>query len=72
MPSNVALPPPELRRALRVAAGLSLAEIGEVCGVTRQCVSLWELGSRTPAPPHSGAYLTLLHDLAEHFTGLPR
>ncbi len=50
------LPPPEVRRALRIAAGLSLAEVASAVGVSRQAVGHWEDGSRTPAAKHLTAY----------------
>jgi DNA-binding XRE family transcriptional regulator len=57
------LPPPKVRRALRLAAGASQADVGEVVGVTRQSVSLWEVGSRTPRGQNLEAYLDVLRAL---------
>lgn len=54
------LPPPPVRRALRKAAGASQADVSEVVGVTRQSVSLWEAGTRTPRGPNLDAYLEVL------------
>jgi transcriptional regulator with XRE-family HTH domain len=54
------LPPPQVRRALRLAAGASQADVGEVVGVTRQSVSLWEAGSRTPRGRNLDVYLEVL------------
>lgn len=42
------LPDLDQRRALRKAAGLAQDDIAEACGVTRQAVSHWENGTRTP------------------------
>ena len=42
------LPVPAERRAIRKAAGLSQGELAEAIGVTRQAVSHWEAGTRTP------------------------
>ena len=61
------LPPPAMRRALREGAGVTLSEVGEACGVTRQCAWLWETGARTPRSQHLVAYVELLrlfHDEA--------
>lgn len=35
-------------RELRLAAGLSLASVGERMGVSAACVSRWETGRRRP------------------------
>jgi transcriptional regulator with XRE-family HTH domain len=34
----------------RLTAGYELEEVAEHIGVTKQAVSLWELGKRTPDP----------------------
>lgn len=58
-----ALPEPAVRRAIRRAAGVSLADVADVLGVTRQAVSMWELGERTPRGPLLHAYLDALRAL---------
>jgi transcriptional regulator with XRE-family HTH domain len=65
------LPPPKVRRAIRLAAGASQADVGEVVGVTRQSVSLWEAGSRTPRGGHLDAYLDVLRTLRDLAVGTP-
>jgi transcriptional regulator with XRE-family HTH domain len=57
------LPPVEMRRALRRGAGLTLADIAEAVGVTRQPVSWWERGRRTPRGPNLDAYGEVLRAL---------
>jgi len=57
------LPPPQVRRALRIAAGLSLAEVASAVGVSRQAVAHWEGGSRRPAAKHLTAYCQALRIL---------
>ncbi len=42
------LPSPEVRRALRVDAGVSQEDIARAVGVRRETVSKWETGQRTP------------------------
>ena len=42
---------PAILRAFREAHGLSLAELGERIGVSRQSVSQWELGQTRPGGP---------------------
>ena len=39
-------------RAARLAAGLSLADVAVLCGVTRQAVHLWEQGRASPSLEH--------------------
>lgn len=60
-----ALPPPEMRRALRKSARLTFVEIGEamVPPVSRQLVGLWESGDRVPRPDHLTQYAALLEAL---------
>lgn len=43
---------PELLRALRVSAGLTLDEVGELVGVTNQSVSAWEGDQTVPVQIH--------------------
>ncbi|MCU1592172.1 MAG: polymerase subunit sigma-24 [Frankiales bacterium] len=59
------LPPPRTRRALRQAAGLSTEQLGHVLGVTRQTVSNWETGRRTPRGEQLVAYLEALRFLRQ-------
>jgi DNA-binding transcriptional regulator YiaG len=54
------LPSPAACRALRVSARLSLARVGEVCGVTRQAVWAWEHGTRRPRGEHLRRYLQVV------------
>jgi len=58
------LPSPQMRRALRVASGLSAAELAALMGVTRQAVSKWERGVRTPRGQHLATYVAVLERLA--------
>jgi DNA-binding transcriptional regulator YiaG len=57
------LPPPAVRRTLRHAAGASIGEVATVVGVSRQAVSMWELGQRSPSVENLGRYVTVLHAL---------
>ena len=59
------LPPPPARRALRMAAGVSTTDVGEACGVSRQAVSAWELGSRTPRGQTLESYVAVLRLLKD-------
>jgi DNA-binding transcriptional regulator YiaG len=58
------LPPPQVRRALREANGLSAADLARPLHVTRQAVSKWECGKRTPRGELLQAYLAVLDELA--------
>ena len=52
-------------RELRELATVTLAEIGEVCGVSRQAVALWETGQRKPTGTPALEYGKLLRQLAK-------
>ncbi len=54
---------PEMRRALRLEAGLTLDDIAGKLGVTRSAVSRWELGLRKPQGRNRIAYASLLAEL---------
>ncbi|MBI4269060.1 MAG: helix-turn-helix transcriptional regulator [Candidatus Rokubacteria bacterium] len=58
------LPDREEARAIRRAAGLSIAEIALIVGVSRPTVSLWEAGRRRPSSAHLPIYAGLLRRLA--------
>jgi DNA-binding transcriptional regulator YiaG len=58
------LPPPGVRRSLRVGSGLSQAEIAIALRVTRPTVSRWESGKREPRGRHHRDYQHLLDKLA--------
>jgi DNA-binding XRE family transcriptional regulator len=57
------LPTPEARRAIRVSAGVSLADIARAVGVTRQTAMLWERGARRPSGERLLAYVAVLEML---------
>jgi DNA-binding transcriptional regulator YiaG len=50
-------------KRLRKRLGDTQHELGERCGVTRQCVSLWESGERIP----SGSAAVILRQLEKSF-----
>ena len=50
-------------RRIRLAAGLSQAEIAAAVGVSSFAVSRWERGERRPYGPSGAAYGRLLRDL---------
>ena len=62
------LPDPEMRRLLRLKAGLTQAEIAAAIGVERPTVSRWEAGIRSPRGAHAEAYAELLRGLAVEVT----
>jgi DNA-binding transcriptional regulator YiaG len=57
------LPAPARRRAIRVRAGVSLDDVGELVGVSGEAVRLWETGQRSPSEAHRDDYLDVLADL---------
>ncbi|MEU1601517.1 helix-turn-helix domain-containing protein [Streptomyces sp. NPDC005708] len=74
--SRAALPPPEERKRLRKAHGLTLEEVAAALGVRRATVSGWETGIPEPRPPERDAYARLLSQLSELYpapaaTGVP-
>jgi DNA-binding transcriptional regulator YiaG len=52
--SGAKLPSPAWRRAIRVRAGATLDEVGELVGVSGEAVRLWETGQRVPSESHRG------------------
>ena len=56
------LPPTKVRRALREASGLSVLEVAEAIGVSRQAVWRWERGLREPHGGNRLAYVGFLED----------
>jgi transcriptional regulator with XRE-family HTH domain len=53
-----------MRRALRASSGLSAAELAGMIGVTRQAMSKYERGLRTPRGQLLEAYIAVLQELA--------
>lgn len=65
--SRPVLPPPEERRALRLACRITQADLAEALGVTRPTVTRYETGRRMPHGARLDAYaeaLTLMRDHA--------
>ncbi|MDI5973522.1 helix-turn-helix domain-containing protein [Streptomyces sp. SL13] len=63
--SRSRLPPPEERKRLRRAHGLTSDEVAAALKVRRATVSGWESGKTEPRPPEREAYARLLEKLAE-------
>lgn len=61
--SSPPLPNVRRRRSLRRKAGITQQQVADAIGVTREAVSRWESGVRSPREPHRSAYLVLLHEL---------
>lgn len=59
------LPSPESRRAIREMAGVSTADVAQALGVSRQTISNWETGKRSPCGAHLEGYLEILSLLRE-------
>ncbi|MEV5730777.1 helix-turn-helix domain-containing protein [Streptomyces pharetrae] len=63
--SRAPLPPPEERKRLRKAHGLTIDEIATALQARRATVSGWESGKTEPRPPERDAYARLLEGLAK-------
>ena len=61
--SRAKLPSPTRRRAIRVRAGATLEEVGELVGVSSEAVRLWETDQRTPSETHRDDYIDVLDEL---------
>lgn len=59
------LPSPAERRRLRERAGVSQEDVARVVGVTREAVTRWESGLRTPRGQRLDQYVQVLHHLAD-------
>jgi len=59
------LPPPHIRRAIRVKARATLRGLGAELGVTPMTVWRWESGATVPRLDHAIAYRELLDALSE-------
>lgn len=60
---NRRLPSPALRRAIRSDAGLTVAEVADAVGVTRQAVNNWERGARSPRGAALRSYVAVLDEI---------
>jgi DNA-binding transcriptional regulator YiaG len=58
---------PVVGKSLRQAAGISLADVGRYCQVSRQCVWSWESGRTSPRGLAAVRYLSVLRDLEAGF-----
>lgn len=59
------LPPPQERRELRTATGLTQQELADAVGVTRAAISQWEKGVRTPRGALLDRYVDALNAMRE-------
>jgi transcriptional regulator with XRE-family HTH domain len=50
------LPPPEIRKKLRTAMGVTIRAASAELGVSNVSYTFWERGTRTPNPEHLRAY----------------
>jgi HTH-type transcriptional regulator/antitoxin MqsA len=61
------LPSPRVRQQLRVAAGLTQAEVAHAIGVQRVAVARWEAGLTKPHRSNRLKYAHFLRRLAEKY-----
>lgn len=59
------LPPPQLAKAIRMAAGVSQQRLADELGVHRVSVARWELGQRRPRGRLLVSYGALLDQLQQ-------
>jgi DNA-binding XRE family transcriptional regulator len=59
------LPPPAVRREIRVGAGATQDEVATPCRVNRASVARWELGVREPRGETRIRYAKVLRQLLE-------
>lgn len=59
------LPSPQVCRAVREMAGVTTSDVAQAVGVSRQTISNWETGKRSPRGQHLEAYLEILELLRE-------
>jgi transcriptional regulator with XRE-family HTH domain len=59
------LPSPAVRRAIRIAAGVSQQDIADELGLTRAAVGRWETGDRLPSGDHLLGYVKILRTLRD-------
>lgn len=59
------LPPPSMRRAIRIGAGVTQQDIADERGVTRAAVSRWESGERQPRGDDLIGYVAILKSLQD-------
>ncbi|MER5312779.1 helix-turn-helix domain-containing protein [Streptomyces sp. NPDC002773] len=69
--SRAPLPPPEERKRLRTAHGLTLDEVAAALKVRRATLSGWESGKTEARPPERDAYARLLAGLAKLYPAPP-
>jgi DNA-binding transcriptional regulator YiaG len=59
------LPAPPMRKAIRLGAGMTQADVAETLDVRRESVARWESGARDPRGETLIAYVDLLDELRE-------
>lgn len=60
------LPPPDERRAIREAAGVSLRDASEALGCSVMTFRRWEAGTVVPRRPRAQLYRRLLDELRQY------
>ncbi|GGM67082.1 hypothetical protein GCM10012275_42010 [Longimycelium tulufanense] len=62
------LPPPDVARSIRLAAGVSQSRLARELGVHRLTVARWESGTRRPCGEQRASYVRLLARLHREVT----
>lgn len=61
------LPSPQIRKQLRITAGLTQEEVADAIGVQRLAVARWEAGATKPHRGNRLKYAHFLRQLAERY-----
>lgn len=64
----ISLPNPNIRRALRTGANVTLAELAESLGVATATCFYWERGAQPRSTVHRNAYRELLREWANELS----
>ncbi len=71
MRRRASLPPPKTRKAILLAAGISLEEMGKAVGVSHEAIRLWEIGLRAPTETNLIRYSAVLEEMQRQLLSKP-
>lgn len=62
---GMAVPPPEVARCMRIAAGMSQSSVARAAGVSRRSIIRWERGETRPSELLAARYATVLYGITQ-------